>query len=124
MLYIECWTRVNGKMACAWVLPTYVSEVSYERVRNIDFSSAKKLKENLDTQIDSLNTVMSCHEGQQSNVTTSTAIPSHPISEAVMDSFYKELNKCKTKASVLSLIDPYAEQFVAKSQNVPVISDL
>ena len=67
---------------------------------------------------------MSCHEGQQSNVTTSTAIPSHPISEAVMDSFYKELNKCKTKASVLSLIDPYAEQFVAKSQNVPVISDL
>jgi len=129
MFYIECWTRVNGKMACtqvkcAWLLPTYVSEVSYERVRNIDFSSAKKLKENLDTQIDSLNTVISCHEGQQSNVTTSTAIPSHSISEAEMDSFYEELNKCETKASVLSLIDPYAEQFVAKSRNVPVISYL
>ena len=129
MFYIECWTRVNGKMACmqvkcAWLLPTYVSKVSYKRVRNIDFSSAKKLKENLDTQIDSLNTVISCHEGQQSNVTTSTAIPSHSISEAEMDSFYEEPNKCETKASVLSLIDLYAEQFVAKSRNVPVISDL
>ncbi|KAL9977252.1 hypothetical protein ACROYT_G014634 [Oculina patagonica] len=109
MFYIQCWTRVNGKMTCmqvkcAWLLPTYVSEVSYERVRNIDFSSAKKLKENLDTQIDSLNTVMSCHEGQQSNVTTSTAISSHSISEAEMDSFYEELNKCETKQPMPQIV--------------------
>ena len=43
MFYIECWTRVNGKMACtqvkcAWLLPTYVSEVSYDRVKYKDYA--------------------------------------------------------------------------------------
>ena len=127
MFYIECWARVNSKMACtqvkcAWLLPTYVNEVSYARVRDIDFSSAKKLKENLDTRIDSLDTMMTNHHSQPSKATT--AIPSHPASKAEMDIFYEALNQCETKASVLSLIDPYSEQFVAKSRNVPVLSDL
>ena len=56
MMYIECWARINGKMACtqvkcSWLLPTYVNEVTYERVRDIDFTSAKKLKENLDIKM-------------------------------------------------------------------------
>ena len=60
IIYIECWACMNGKMACtqvkcSWLLPTYVNEVSYERVRDIDFPSAKKLKENLDNKIDSFN---------------------------------------------------------------------
>ena len=59
IIYIECWALVNGKMACtqvkcSWLLPTYVNEVTYERVKDIDFTSAKKLKENLDIKIDSL----------------------------------------------------------------------
>ena len=45
MIYIKCWARVNGKMACTqvkctWLLPTYVNEVSYARVKDVDFSSA------------------------------------------------------------------------------------
>ena len=52
IIYIECWARVNGKMACtqlkcSWLLPTYVNEVTYERVKDIDFTSAKKRKETL-----------------------------------------------------------------------------
>ena len=59
LFYIEAWIRINGKLACtqvkcAWLLPTYVNEVSYERVKEIDFSSSKKLKENLDQKINSL----------------------------------------------------------------------
>ena len=51
--------RIHGKLACAqvkcaWLLPTYVNEVSDERVKDIDFSSCKKLKENLDQKINSL----------------------------------------------------------------------
>ena len=99
MFYIECWARVNSKMACtqvkcAWLLPTYVNEVSYARVRDIDFSSAKKLKENLDTRIDSLDTMMTNHHSQPSKATT--AIPSHPASKAEMDIFYEALNQCET----------------------------
>ena len=94
-----------------------MSEVSYERERNIDFSSARKLKENLDTQIDSLDTVVTGHEIQQSNATTSTAISSHPTSKAEMDSFYEDLNKCESKASVLSLRLPCTFRECASKNN-------
>ena len=128
IIYIECWARVNEKMACtqvkcSWLLPTYVNEVSYARVRDIEFTSAKKLKENLDNTIDSLDqNIVTCHENQPSKA--QTAIPSQMASTEEMDKFYETLNRCETKAVVLSLIDPYAEQFVAKSRNVPVVSDL
>ena len=113
------------QVKCACLLPTYVNEVSYARVKDIDFSSAKKLKENLDTRTDSLDTT--CHECQVEPPyacrKATTSIPSLPVPKSEMDIFYQALNQCETKASVLSLIDPYAEQFVAKSQNVPVLSD-
>ena len=41
-----------------------------------------------------------------------------------MKKFYEALHLCETKAVVLSLIDPYAEKFVVKSRNVPVLSYL
>ena len=71
---------------------------------------------------DSLDTMMTNHQSQPSKATT--AIPSHPASKAEMDIFFQALNQCETKASVLSLIAPYSETFVAKSQNMPVLSDL
>ena len=41
-----------------------------------------------------------------------------------MNKVLQTLNLCDTKAVVLSLMNPYAEQFVVKSRNVPVLSDL
>ncbi|KAI8484492.1 hypothetical protein Bbelb_377630 [Branchiostoma belcheri] len=45
---------VVAKVKCSRLLPTYVKEVPYARVKDIDFTSAKKLKERLDHSIDSL----------------------------------------------------------------------
>ena len=50
LFYLEATTRIHGKLACtqvkcSWILPTYVNEVPYARAKDIDFSSAKKLKE-------------------------------------------------------------------------------
>ena len=128
MMYIECWAHINGKMACtqvkcSWLLSTYVNEVTYERVADIDFTSVIKLKENLDNKIDSLNeNKATSHESQPSQA--KIAIPSQLPSEEEMNKFLQTLNLCDTKAVVLSLINPYAEQFVVKSRNVPVVSDL
>ena len=128
LFYIECWTRINGKLACTqvkctWLLPTYVSKVTHARARDIDFTSAKKLKENLDSKIESID-----GEGGSSNKTQTVNTGAQNTKPAVsveeMSQFFKKLNQCEEKASLLSLIDPYADQFISKSRNVPVVTDL
>lgn len=57
--YLEAWTIINGKLSCAqlkcsWILPSYVKEVEYARVRDINFTSAKKMKADLDATLDGL----------------------------------------------------------------------
>ena len=37
---------------------------------------------------------------------------------------YAKLNDCKIKAVALSLIDPFADQFIDQSRSVPVVSEL
>ncbi|XP_066270230.1 uncharacterized protein [Branchiostoma lanceolatum] len=167
LFYIECWTRINGNLACTqvkctWILPTYAKAVHYERVRDIDFTSAKRLKEKLDHKIDSFtptsqDSALPSHEEtevEQDSVPPScektavaedppscekTAVaedsvpPSHEKTEVAEESVptaeeikqvYAKLNKCSSKAVALSLIKPYAGQFVMRSRNIPVVSDL
>ena len=59
LFYLEARTCLNGKLACTqvkctWILPTYVKEVFYAPVSDIDFTSAKKLKDNLDRTIEKI----------------------------------------------------------------------
>ena len=55
------------QVKCSWILPTYVNEVPYARAKDIDFSSAKKLKEKLDQKIEDL------QQPQASNHTTTSS---------------------------------------------------
>ena len=55
--YLKAWTKINGKMSCthvksSWILPSYVKEVEHARVRNINLTSAKKMKVDLDATLD------------------------------------------------------------------------
>ena len=68
--------RLCTQLKCSWLLPTYVNEVTYDRVRDMDFTSAKKLKENLDIKIDSLDQNKAASRESQPNVHAQTAIPS------------------------------------------------
>ena len=59
LFYLEAWTKINGKLSCtqvkcSWILPTYVKQVDYSRVRDIKFTSAREMKAELDASIDSL----------------------------------------------------------------------
>ena len=85
-----------------------MNEVPYARAKDINFSSAQKLKTTLDLQIESLpqnageheetNTVEHCR-GQQFGST----LPS----DREMEEVYAKLNNCRNKAVALSLIDPH-----------------
>ena len=129
MFYIEAVTRIQGKLACTqakctWILPTYVNEVPYAKVKDIDFSSAKQLKKALDKKIDSSHQ----NEGEQSKSLEERCDPTFecnaiPSDGEMLDPFAK-LNACKIKAVALSLIDSYADQFIDQSRSLPIIPDL
>ncbi|CAH3177579.1 unnamed protein product, partial [Porites lobata] len=46
------------------------------------------------------------------------------VDPASIPTFFDKLNQCNVKPVALSLIKDYADQFVAKSRSVPVVSDL
>ena len=101
-----------------------MNEVPYARVKDIDFTSAKKLKENLDSKIDSLpdevhSRAFSVHSTQQQRHVQRPEVPAQE-----MATLFAKVDKCEIKAVSLSLVDSYADQFVAKSRTVPFVSDL
>lgn len=127
LFYLEAWTKIHGKLSCtqvncSWILPSYVKEVEYARVRDINFTSAKKMKADLDSTIDRLSQLSEVDDclDVRKNETKSVPAPS----EEEMDTLYAELNSCKFKPVALSLVDPYAESFVLKSRTIPTILDL
>ena len=85
-----------------WLLPTYASKVTYARARHIAFTSAKNLKENLDSKIECID-----GEGGSSNktqtVNTGAQNTKPAISVKEMWQFFKRLNQCEEKASLFTL---------------------
>ncbi|XP_078382523.1 uncharacterized protein LOC144665209 [Oculina patagonica] len=129
MFYIEAVTRIQGKLACTqakctWILPTYVTEVPYSKVRDIDFSSAKKLKSALEQKIE----IFHSNTGEGGKTSEERcdqpSAPKSIPSDGEMQEVYAKLNSCKIKAVALSLIDPFADQFIDESRTLPIIPDL
>ena len=88
-------------------------------VSDIDFRSAKKLKQNLDQTINDLTT----SEGVAKRGQVVKVLIPEP-DETDLSNFYTELHSCKTKPVSLSLIHPFSETFVLKSRNIPTIPNL
>ena len=104
-----------------------MKEYSYARVEDINFKSARKLKEDLDASIENIG------EGLCSSTPKAAAPPERkskavkepsPPSVNEMNYFYKPLNCCKIKLVALSLVNPYAEDFLLKSRDILAVSDL
>ena len=104
---------------------SYVKQVDYARVRNINFTSAKKMKSDLDASIDNVpndSFLVDYKPDLPVAKKLSKEIPAP--SKAEMDQFYAELSKSKNKPIALSIIPEYAESYVSKSCSVPTIKDL
>ncbi|CAH3033677.1 unnamed protein product [Pocillopora meandrina] len=110
LFYLEAWTKINGRLACtqvkcSWLLPTYVKQVEYEKVQEINFTSARKMKNDLDAKIENLSNVSSPDNSAKGNVSKEIPLPSKPE----MDTFYAKLSKCSRKPIALSLMPKYAD---------------
>ena len=120
LFYLECWARIHGQLACTqvkctWLLPPTVKHMNYAKARDIDFSSASKLKNNLDSSIETVNTVKSeTYERSQ------TGVAEKPTDDEIND-FLKSLSECKTKPVCLSLDDTHYESFISSTRNIKTI---
>ena len=121
LFYLEAWTKLNGRlsctqMKCSWILPSFVNEVEYAPVRNINFKSARKMKVDLDEMIENFTDDLQL--SGISKVSTESAAPKPEIpapTQAEVENFYSNLSKCQTKPVVLSLVPPYADSYVLPS---------
>ena len=57
-------------------------------------------------------------------VSSSGAVSASANLRPSKEELYIKLNRCKIKAVALSLISPFANQFVDQSRSVPVVSEL
>ena len=138
LFYVEAWNRVNEKLACtqvkcSWLLPAAVKEVPYAPVSDINFTSAKKLRKNLDESINSLPTscITSSGQGTVTHKRTATTPEATKSKASIsvptvteLNNFYSELNLCKKKSVALSLIYPFSDCFITKSRHIQTIPDL
>ena len=95
------------------VATSHLNEVSYERVKDIDFSSSKKLKENLDQKINSLEDKAAKPSG---NYRIQSSYKAAPPSAEEIGTLFTKLGNCKTKGVALNLIPAYADQIICSRE--------
>lgn len=107
LFYLEASTKVSNGITCTqqkckWVLPSYQREIPYLPVKDIDFTSAKGKQ-----KMNEVNT-------SQDQVSTSGSTNVEAQDQSALDNFFKELSKCGTKPAILSIVDPYSDNYVPK----------
>ena len=113
------------QVKCSWIIPSYVKEVEYARVRDIRIlrQQKKKSKSDLDATLDK---IFDISQGDNLAEEPKLESKSEPApSEEEMNYFYAELNNCKFKPVALSLVPPFTESFVLKRREIPTtVQDL
>ena len=126
LFYLEIFNRIRGKISCtqmksSWLLPSFVKDISFAEVRNINFKSAKKLKNDLDQTVDNLDAT---HAFEPLQFTPKAESNTLAPDASELNDLFARLSLCKNKPVVLSIIHPYSKMFVPRSSNIQVIPDL
>ena len=96
--------------------------VPYAKVKGINFKSARKLKYDLDTN---RTEELASPSSKPEETIKKSKTPTAPIpTEGDLKTLYTILNECKIKSVALSLVEPYSQQFVLKSRNIPSVCNL
>ena len=112
LLYLEAMMRIQGietctQKECGWLIPSYMKNVEYQAVKNIDFTSAYGKKRKFDEMIEDDSPLGSFQE--------TMFIVGNPPTDDEMGELFEKLSLTGTKQAILSLIAPYSDQYVPKS---------
>ena len=92
-----------------WVIPNAVKQVTYAPVREISFIGKKRSRSILSSSASSSSVSRSPSPLPVSHTVQVTS----PTDEEI-GSFYKSLGELSTKPAILSLVDPYSDNYVPK----------
>jgi len=93
---------------CQWIMPSF-QNISYAPVKDLDFTSAKGRKKNLDGALmDSTGDTTSVKHPKEVDMVSSPT-------DGEIDNIYKKLSKSSSNSAILSIILPYAKDFQPKS---------
>ena len=92
-----------------WVIPNAVKQVTYAPVREISFIGKKWSRSILSSSASSSSVSRSPSPSPVSHTVQVTS----PTDEEI-GSFYKSLGELSTKPAILSLVDPYSDNYVPK----------
>ena len=102
-----------------------ICRVDYARVRDINFTSAKKMTSDLDASIDNVpNDSFPAEYKLDLSAAKKLSQEIPALSKAEMDQFFAEMRKSKNKSIAPSLLPEYAKCYVCKSRSVPTIEYL
>ena len=138
----EAGARIRDSMTVTqksayWVMPSGVKDIPYAPVKEMDFTGKKKSATMIETHqfatasspspISSragtptssrAGTPTSSRAGTPTSSRSATPVPAfQKPSEQEVEELFASLSKCKTKPAILSLVAPYADNYVPKSLN-------
>ena len=102
LFYLKAISHIQGKETCTqqmcqWILPSFFKNVEYLSIADIDFTSPSIKKRKLDSAINNNDTTTNGGTYDE------------------MDCFYKCLSRSKSKPAILSLVEPYSDNYVPSS---------
>jgi len=112
-----------------WVMPSGVKDIPYAPVKEMDFTGRKKSATMIETHqfaTASSPSPISSRAGMPTSSRAGTPTSSRsatPVSvfqkpsEQEVEELFASLSKCKTKPAILTLVAPYADNYVPKSLN-------
>ena len=107
---VEAGVRIRDSVTCTqekskWLMPSYVKEIPYLLLCEMDLSSAKKRHSTL---------------GEQAYATPDRTRANVPeTSEEEQAHFFDSISKCGIKPAILSLIAPHNAAFVPETRSLP-----
>lgn len=122
LFYLEACASLYGdrtctQEACQWILPSFLKEVEYLPVREMDLTSARGKKRLLDGQIkDALSSEPSENKIMASDMERSVKVGSRST-ESELVQLFNNLSLGGTKPGVLSVVPNHSDRYVPKSMS-------
>lgn len=88
---------------CQWLMPTPVSNVPYQKLREINFMSSKTKKKKVDDEIAKLSTPNSCiNVAQKTETSPKTQAATYKPDQKQIKTFYESLHASKTPCNPIT----------------------